>query len=101
MLISVLSTKMPLTVCLANIYRFCYFKMTFLGLKKMAIFKLIFAPKWQNMPFSTNHSFEILNYRDMKLIEVMSLLKCLRKNYTLEYNFLISCILKFIKIKNK
>ena len=58
----------------------------------MTIFKLILPQKWEDMLFSSNHNSETLNYRDMKLIEVMSLLKCLRKNHILEYNFLISCI---------
>ena len=44
--ISVLPMKMPLTMCLTNIYRLCYFKIIFLwGLEKYGHFKTNFAPK--------------------------------------------------------
>ena len=44
--ISALPMKMPLTMCLTNIYRLCYFKIIFLwGLEKYGHFKTNFAPK--------------------------------------------------------
>ena len=55
MLVNVLSMKIPLTVCLTNIYRLCCFKMILIrDWKYFATFKLILPPKWQNMSFSAN-----------------------------------------------